>query len=101
MKSDSRRVAGFSLDSTTGRLKIKMPEDKADTLTDILLLQALTRRSLAMDQANLVEYSVIQSWVDRLLRRRSEGLHGDVRQEQIRSSSDCSRSSAGCYCGSV
>ena len=26
MKSDSRRVAGFSLDSTTGRLEIKMPE---------------------------------------------------------------------------
>ena len=29
-------------------------------------------RSLAMDQANLVEYSVIQSWVDRLMRARTD-----------------------------
>ena len=74
MQSDSKKVTVFSLDSATGKLKIenKLPDDKADTSTDILLLQALTRRSLAMDQANLVEYSVIQSWVDRLMRARTD-----------------------------
>ena len=74
MQSDSKKVTAFSLDSASGKLKIenKLPDDKADTSTDILLLQALTRRSLAMDQANLVEYSVIQSWVDRLMRARTD-----------------------------
>ena len=71
MQSDSKKVTAFSLDSASGKLKIenKLPDDEADTSTDILLLQA-SRRSLAMDRANLVEYSVIQSWVDRLMRAR-------------------------------
>ena len=37
------------------------PIEKAGTSSNILVLQALTRRSLAMDQANLVSYVKIQA----------------------------------------
>ena len=86
MQSDSKKVTAFSLDSASGKLKIenKLPDDKADTSTDILLLQALTRRSLAMDQANLVEYSVIQSWVDRLMRARTDEAPGGFTKPSLK-----------------
>ena len=38
----------------------------------ILLQYALTRRSLAMDQANIIEFNKMQVWTDRLIRARIE-----------------------------
>ena len=56
MQSEGKKITSFALDQGSGKLKIenKGPDEKADTSSDIMVLQALTRRSLAMDQANLV-----------------------------------------------
>ena len=74
MHSEGKKITSFALDQASGKLKIenKGPDEKADMSADILVLQALTRRSLAMDQANLVSYVKIQAWVDRLLKCRTE-----------------------------
>ena len=74
MQSEGKKITSFALDQGSGKLKIenKGPGEKADASSDIMVLQALTRRSLAMDQANLVSYVKMQAWVDRLLRCRTE-----------------------------
>lgn len=74
LQSDSKKITSFALDQSTGKLKVesKGPEEKADTSSDIMVLQALTRRSLAMDQANLVTFTKMQAWVDRLVKCRTE-----------------------------
>ena len=74
MQSEGKKITSFALDQGSGKLKLenKGPDEKADTSSDILVLQALTRRSLAMDQANLVSYVKIQAWVDRILKCRTE-----------------------------
>lgn len=61
----------FSLDSS-GQLKLesKKLEAVADTGSEILLQYALQRRGLSMDQANLLEFTIHQRWVDRLIRVR-------------------------------
>ena len=41
-------------------------------MSEVHVLQALQRRSLAMDQANIVEYSLMQRWSDRLLRAKMQ-----------------------------
>ncbi|CAE7207103.1 GIP [Symbiodinium sp. CCMP2592] len=58
----------------SGKLKVenKDAEDKASTASEVHVLQALQRRSLALDQANLVEYTLMQQWSDRLLRARMD-----------------------------
>ena len=70
--SDKKKDIRFTLDESTGRLKVdnKAHEDKADTSSEVLVLQALQRRSLAMDQANLVEYKEMELWHEKLLRAR-------------------------------
>ena len=70
--SDKKKDIRFTLDEATGRLKIdnKSHEDKADTSSEVLVLQALQRRSLAMDQANLIEYREMELWREKLLRAR-------------------------------
>ena len=71
MQSEGKKITSFALDQGSGKLKIenKGPDD---TSSDIMVLQALTTRSLAMDQANLVSYVKIQAWVDKLLKCRAE-----------------------------
>ena len=69
--SDKKKDIRFTLDEATCRLKIdKSHEDKADTSSEVLVLQALQRRSLAMDQANLIEYREMELWHEKLLRAR-------------------------------
>ena len=74
MQAEGKKITSFAVDQGTGKLKIenKAPDEKADTSSDILMLQALTRRSLAMDQANLVSYTKMQSWVDKLVKCRTD-----------------------------
>ena len=72
--SDRRKDTRFTLDENTGRLKVetKDAEEKASTVSEVHVLQALQRRSLALDQANIVEYSLMQRWSDRLLRAKMQ-----------------------------
>ena len=74
LQSDQKKDASFTLDSTTGKLKVetKTSSEQADTSSEILLQYALTRRSLAMDQANIIEFNKMQVWTDRLIRARIE-----------------------------
>eukprot|EP00438_Fugacium_kawagutii_P013469 Skav231273 [mRNA] locus=scaffold2436:470175:474164:- [translate_table: standard] len=61
----------FAIDSN-GKLKVenKPAEATADTSTEIMLQYALQRRGLSMDQANLLEYTKHQAWIDKLIRTR-------------------------------
>ena len=43
---------------------------EAELGTDLLLRYALTRRGLALDQANLVDYELHEGWVERLMEIR-------------------------------
>ena len=72
--SERKKDTRFTVDEGTGKLKVeaKDPEDKACTTSEVHVLQALQRRSLAMDQANLVEYTLMQQWSDRILRARMD-----------------------------
>ena len=55
-----------------GNLRIKNAPGKieAELGTDLLLRYALTRRGLALDQANLVDYELHEAWVERLMEIR-------------------------------
>ena len=55
-----------------GNLRIKNTPGKieAELGTDLLLRYALTRRGLALDQANLVDYELYEAWVERLMEIR-------------------------------
>ena len=55
-----------------GSLRIKNPVNKleAELGTDLLLKYALTRRGLALDQANLVSFQMHDAWVERLMEVR-------------------------------
>ncbi len=52
-----------------GPLRIKNPGNKleAELGTDLLLRYALTRRGLALDQANVLEFAIHDSWVEKLM----------------------------------
>ncbi|CAE7465617.1 NaCP60E [Symbiodinium sp. CCMP2592] len=72
--SERKKDTRFTIDEHSGKLKVenKDAEDKASTASEVHVLQALQRRSLALDQANLVEYTLMQQWSDRLLRARMD-----------------------------
>ena len=54
MTSEHKKDTRFTVDEASGKLKIdtKDPEEKANTLSEVYVLQALQRRSWALDQAN-------------------------------------------------
>ena len=52
------------------RVKGKDAKVEADLASDILLRNAFTRRALAYDQANLVDFVKLNSWTERLLQAR-------------------------------
>ena len=72
--SDRKKDTRFTIDEHTGKLKVetKEAENKASTASEVHVLQALQRRSLALDQANLVDYTLMQQWSDRILRARMD-----------------------------
>ena len=55
-----------------GALRIKNPANKleAELGTDLLLRYALTRRGLALDQANILEFNLHDAWVEKLMEVR-------------------------------
>ena len=68
--SERKKDTRFTVDEASGRLKIdnKDPEEKANTSSEVYVLQALQRRSLALDQASLVDFAVIERWSEVLVR---------------------------------
>ena len=60
------------ISSVDGSLRIKNAANKleADLGSDLLIRYALTRRGLALDQANLLRFGLHESWVERLMEVR-------------------------------
>ena len=72
VQGEATKDTRFTLDSQgkTLKLEAKAPEDKCQVDSEVHLLQALQRRALALDQANIVDFSVIDVWHQKLLRAR-------------------------------
>ena len=70
MRSKSKEDKRISI--VDGALRIKNPANKleADLGSDLLLKYALTRRGLALDQANVVAFRLHDAWVERLMEVR-------------------------------
>ncbi|CAE7727675.1 SLC24A2, partial [Symbiodinium necroappetens] len=65
--SSSKRETVLSVDAS-GRLKTEKGEAaKAETTTELLLQFALTRRGIALEMGNLLDFNLHAKWVDRLL----------------------------------
>lgn len=64
----------IQLDSTKTGLVVKEQSSHAEVniSSDLLLYQAIQRRSLAMDLANLASYEVMRKWTDRLFAMYSQ-----------------------------
>ena len=65
-----KKEQAFTVSGNTLKLESRPADAIADTSSDILLNYALTRRSLAMDQANLVDLTVMQTWTDKIMKTR-------------------------------
>ncbi|CAE7763142.1 unnamed protein product [Symbiodinium sp. CCMP2592] len=74
LAGEKKRDVRFTVEESSGKLRIehKQPDLVADTSSEILVQQALTRRALAMDQANLIEFSVADKWTQRLMKARMQ-----------------------------
>ena len=74
LQGDPKKDVSFSLDSSTGRLKVepKRDCDRADTSTEVMLMYALTRRALAVEQANICSYAKMMLWTQRLMKSRMD-----------------------------
>ena len=68
-----RRTGIITVDGT-GSVKIKDKDIKieADLSNDMLLRLCMMRRGLAMDQCNILEYSLHDSWIEKVLDCRLE-----------------------------
>ena len=74
MLSTAKKETVLSIDAH-GKLKTEKPEDaRADTSTELLLQQALQRRGIAMEMANLLDFNVHGKWVERLLSARLDAV---------------------------
>ena len=65
-----KKEQAFTVSGNALKLESRASEAVADTSSEILLNYALTRRSLAMDQANLVDFAVMQTWTEKLMKTR-------------------------------
>ena len=74
LAGEKKKDVRFTVEESSGKLKIeqKQPDLVADTSTEILVQQALTRRALAMDQANLLEFNVMDQWTQRIMKARMQ-----------------------------
>ncbi|CAE7505752.1 unnamed protein product [Symbiodinium sp. CCMP2592] len=74
LAGEKKRDVRFTVEESSGKLRIehKQPDLVADTSSEILVQQALTRRALAMDQANLIEFSVADQRTQRLMKARMQ-----------------------------
>lgn len=62
----------FTVSGRSIKLDTEQPDITADTSSEVLMQYALTRRALALDQANIIEYQVSMQWVERLVKLRME-----------------------------
>ncbi|CAE7678807.1 unnamed protein product [Symbiodinium sp. CCMP2592] len=69
---DGKKDLKLSIDGESGRLKVenKAKDQVADTSTEVMLLQALQRRALAFDQANIVSFTKLDMWHQKLMKAR-------------------------------
>ena len=68
------------------RLSTESVSGDADTSSELLLRFAISRRGLAYDQANLIEYSLHESWVTKLFTfrlREAPANHARITLEQL------------------
>jgi len=65
-----KKEQAFTVSGNILKLEAKAADAVADTSSEILLNYALTRRSLAMDQANLVDFTIMQSWTEKIIKAR-------------------------------
>ena len=72
--SNAKKETVLSVDSS-GRLKTEKGDSaKAETSTELLLQFALTRRGVAMEMGNLLDFSLHARWVERLLSARLDSV---------------------------
>ena len=91
----SQEVAGvkkdqaFRLDPATGSLRLQDAANgpQADLMSDLMIKNALTRRSLAFDQATIMSFAIHERWVAKLFRHYSSDApvgYSRVSYEQLR-----------------
>ena len=100
-----RKEPSVKVDASNGTIKLasKAQELEADTASEYKLRQALTRRSLAFDQAGIVTFTEMEKWHDHLMEAmfreppegyahvtRTQMLNAD-REIFLRMSEDCRR----------
>ncbi len=72
VQAESRKDVKLSFESGTSKLKLE-PAPKelhVDTSSEVLLMQALQRRALALEQANVVDFLLIDSWHQKMMKCR-------------------------------
>ena len=69
---DSKKDIRLTIDPGTSRLKVeaKTKQLEADASSEVLVMQALQRRALALDQANVVDFLALDAWHQKMLRAR-------------------------------
>ena len=69
------------VDPITGNVQLKSADSavRASLGTDLLLKEALTRRALAYDQANLIDYHIHMDWVNKMFRHLRQEVQEDYR----------------------
>lgn len=69
---DMKKDPMLTLDIGSGKLKLekKNCDVVADVNNDLKVQQALQRRALAYDQANIIQYEQLMAWNDRLMKAR-------------------------------
>ena len=72
LSCDSKKDIRLTIDPDTSRLKVeaKTKQLEADASSEVLVMQALQRRALALDQANVVDFLVLDAWHQKMLRAR-------------------------------
>ncbi|CAE7446306.1 unnamed protein product [Symbiodinium microadriaticum] len=72
LRGEKKKDIKFTVEEASGKLRVehKSPDLIADTSSEIMVQQALTRRALAMDQANLIDFVVMDQWTQRLMKAR-------------------------------
>ena len=69
---EGKKDVKLSIDAESGKLKVenKAKDQVADTSMEVMLLQALQRRALAYDQANIVSFVKLDLWHQKLMKAR-------------------------------
>ena len=65
-----KREASFTLNGGVLKVEAKSPDINADTTSEIMIQYALTRRALAFDQANLIDFLKFQTWTSKIIKAR-------------------------------